>query len=64
MAFTEKCEQYKNAVLDLSDNTLTEFERDDVRVYSIEEILKRWDGIRGIVLTIERRVDLPPMEER
>lgn len=41
MAFTEKCEQYKNAVLDLSDNTLTEFERDDVRVYSIEEILKR-----------------------
>lgn len=64
MAFTEKREQYKNAVLDLSDNTLTEFERDDVRVYSIEEILERWDSVPGIVLTIERRVDLPPTEER
>lgn len=64
MAFTEKREQYKNAVLDLSDKTLTEYGHDDVRVYSIEEILKRWDGVPDIVLTIERRVDLPPTEER
>lgn len=64
MAFIEKCEQYKNATIDLSDNTLTEYGRDDVRVYSIEEILKRWDGVPDIVLTIERRVDIPPTEER
>jgi hypothetical protein len=64
MAFTEKREQYKNAVLDLSDKTLTEYGCDEVRVYSIEEILKRWDGVPDIVLTIERRVDLPPTEER
>jgi len=64
MAFTEKREQYKNAVLDLSDRTLTEFGCDDVRVYCIEEILKRWDGVPNIVLTIEQRVSIPPTEER
>ena len=64
MAFQEKREQYTNAMIDCSDGTLTEFNRDGVSSFSITEILKRWDGVPDITLTIERRINLPPSEER
>lgn len=64
MAFQELREQFTNATIDCSDGTLTEFHRDEVRTYSIKEILKRWNGVPNITLTIERRIDLPPTEER
>ena len=64
MAFQEKREQYTNAMIDCSDGTLTEFHRDGVSSFSITEILKRWEGVPDITLTIERRINLPPSEER
>lgn len=64
MAFQQKSERYERAMLDCSDMTLTEYGKDSVKTYSIEEILKRWDGVPDIILTIERRVELPPTEER
>lgn len=64
MAFQEKREQYTNAMIDCSDGILTEFHRDSVSSFSIAEILKRWDGVPDITLTIERRTNLPPSEER
>lgn len=64
MAFQELREQFTNATIDCSDGTLTEFQNDKVSTYSIEEILKRWNGISNITLIIERRMDLPLIEER
>lgn len=64
MAFQELREQFTNATIDCSDGTLTEFQKDKVNTYSIEEILKRWNGISNITLIIERRMDLPLIEER
>lgn len=64
MAFQELREQFTNATIDCSDGTLTEFQKDKVSTYSIEEILKRWNGISNITLIIERRMDLPLIEER
>lgn len=64
MAFQEKREQYTHAMIDCSDGTLTEFHLDSTNSFSIEEILKRWNGVPDITLTIERRTDLPPIEER
>lgn len=64
MAFQQKSERYEHAILDCSDMTLTEYGRDSVRTYSIEEILKRWSGVPDIIFTIERRIELPPTEER
>ncbi len=64
MAFQELREQFTNATIDCSDGTLTEFQKDKVSTYSIEEILKRWNGISNITLIIERRIDLPLIEER
>ena len=64
MAFQEQREQYTNVTIDCSDGTLTEFHRDKVNTYSIEEILKRWSGVPNITLIIERQIELPPTEER
>lgn len=64
MAFQEMREQYTNATIDCSDGTLTEFHKDNVNTFNIGEILKRWDGVPNVTLTIERQVDLPPTEKR
>ena len=55
MAVQERREEYSNAMIDCSDMTLTE--------YSIEEILKRWNGVPDIKITIRRSVALPADEE-
>ena len=64
MAFYEKREKYAQATLDLSDGTLTEFYPDGTKTFNIDDILKRWDGVPNITLTIERRTELSPVEER
>lgn len=64
MAFYEKREKYAQATIDLSDGTLTEFYPDGTKTFNIDDILKRWDGVPNITLTIERRTELSPTEER
>lgn len=64
MAFCEKRERYAQATIDLSDGTLTEFYPDGTKTFNIDDILKRWDGVPNITLTIERRTELLPAEER
>ncbi len=64
MAFYEKREKYTQATIDLSDGTLTEFYPDGTKTFNIDDILKRWDGVPNITLTIERRTELSPAEER
>ena len=64
MAFCEKREKYAQATIDLSDGTLTEFYPDGTKTFNIDDILKRWDGVPNITLTIERRTELSPVEER
>lgn len=64
MAFCEKREKYAQATIDLSDGTLTEFYPDGTKTFNIDDILKRWDGVPNITLTIERRTELSPIEER
>lgn len=52
-------ERYKNATIDCDDMTLTEYDKDEVRTYDLNEILTRWDGIANITLSIQRREELP-----
>lgn len=63
MAVQEKVEQFSHAVIDTSDMTLTEFKSGNTNIYSIKEILERWNGVVDIDLTIKRRVELPPNGE-
>lgn len=42
--------------------TITEYIKDDTRVYSIEKLLSEWNGIEGISLTIKQDNELPSEE--
>ena len=60
MADSLRTEIFKNAVIDLSDGTITEYKDDRVSCYDIQQFLKRWDGVIGVTITIQREIPLPP----
>lgn len=62
MAKASKSIAFKNAVIDKAEGTITEFTKDDTKVYSIEKLLEEWDQIEGISLTIKQDDDVPADE--
>lgn len=64
MSTAVKSESFRNAVIDTRDMTITEYDEDSVRTYSLTELLKRWDGVVGVTLTIRRSIHLPPDDGR
>lgn len=60
MAKTTKIECFENAIIDVDDMTITEYKNDCINSYSILEILKRWNGVVGINVSIEHVVPLVP----
>lgn len=64
MSMVVKSESFENAIIDTSDMTITEYDTDSVRTYSLLELLKRWDGVFGVTLTIRRSIQLPPNDGR
>ena len=64
MSMVVKSERFENAIIDTSDMTITEYDTDSVRTYSLLELLKRWDGVVGVTLTIRRSIQLPPNDGR
>ena len=55
MAARCNMELFANAVIDLSDMTITEICTDNIQVHSLMDLLKRWDGIDGVTLTLTCR---------
>lgn len=64
MSMVVKSESFENAIIDTSDMTITEYDTDSVRTYSLLELLKRWDGVVCVTLTIRRSIQLPPDDGR
>lgn len=64
MSMVVKSESFENAIIDTSDMTITEYDTDSVRTYSLLELLKRCDGVVGVTLTIRRSIQLPPNDGR
>lgn len=64
MSMVVKSESFENAIIDTSDMTITEYDTDSVRTYSLLELLKRCDGVVGVNLTIRRSIQLPPNDGR
>lgn len=62
MAKASKSIAFKNAVIDKAEGTITEFTKDDTKVYSIEKLLEDWDQVEGISLTIKQD-DAVPADE-
>ena len=62
MAKASKSIAFKNAVIDKDEMTITEFTKDDTKVYSLNQVIEDWDGIEGISLTIKQDNDVPADE--
>ena len=62
MAKASKSIAFKNVVIDKTEGTITEFTKDDTKVYSIEKLLEDWDQVEGISLTIKQDDDVPADE--
>ena len=54
MAKYSKSISFKNAVIDMSTRTITEEMKDDVRTFSLDKLLRDWDGIEGISILIKK----------
>lgn len=62
MAKASKSITFKNATIDKTEGTITEFTKDDTKVYSLDKVIEDWNGIEGISLTIKQDDDVPADE--
>lgn len=62
MAKKTKSIAFKNAVINKEDGTITEYTKDDMKVYLIDKLLEDWDGVEGISLTIKQDNEIPADE--
>ena len=62
MAKKSKTIAFNNATINKEDMTITEYNKDDVKTYSIKKLIEEWDGIDGISLTIKQDDDVPADE--
>jgi hypothetical protein len=51
---------FKNAVICVEDNTITEYLKDETKVYDLKKVLSDWNGIEGINFTLKQEDDVVP----
>jgi len=54
---------FSNITIDTNDMTLTEYKKDVTNVYKILDVLKQWEGIKDVTLTIKRDSEVPTYDE-
>lgn len=60
MAKSTKSNSFSKAVINVDDDTITEYLKDDdVRTYSLSGLLKDWNGVEGISITIKKDTEIP-----
>lgn len=59
MAKSSKSITFKSAEIDYEADVITETTRDETRVYSLSSLLKSWDKIQGISLSIKLDEEMP-----
>ena len=62
MAKVSKSASFKGAVINKADMTITEYSKDEKRVFSLEKLLSDWDGIENISLTFKQDDKIPADE--
>ena len=63
MAKLTSSETFKSATINTNDGTLTEYLKDDTRVYKLSEILSQWNLIDNLSITIKQDKDLPVADD-
>lgn len=64
MADLIRKEVYRNAIIDSDDMTITEYSPDNIKVYSIIDIIKRWRNVPNIEVVISQCDRLQPLDGR
>lgn len=59
MAKISKSVSFKNATINLEDNTITEITKDYEKVYNLSEILDAWNGVKNISFSIKQDDEMP-----
>ena len=54
MAKQTRTLNFKNAVIDYQNMSITEINKDNEEEFSLNEVFKEWDGIEGISLTLKQ----------
>lgn len=64
MAKKNSGETYNKATIDKEAGTITEYlPKEEVNVYSINDLIDRWNGIEGITLSIKKDDTIKPIKE-
>ncbi len=45
---------FSNAQIDIAADEIAEMKKDEIVVSSLSEVLKQWDGIEGVSITIKK----------
>jgi hypothetical protein len=53
---------FKNATIDANAMTVTEIDRDDMRVYDLNKVLRELDGVEGLSISFRSGGDRKPDE--
>lgn len=59
MAKHSRSISYKNATICFADMSITEYSKDETKTFSLVKLLKDWDGIDGVSLTVKLDEDAP-----
>jgi hypothetical protein len=59
MAKSSRSISFKNAEIDTEADTITETTKDDMKVFSLSNLLKSWNKIDGLSISIRLDEDAP-----
>ena len=65
MAQQNKSLTFKNATIEVEKSvyTITEYSKDDIKVYKLSDILKDWIGVDGVTISFKQVDEVEPSDE-
>lgn len=63
MAKISKSVSFKNAVINVDEDTIIELTKDDEKLYRLSDILRSWDGVENISFSIKQDNEMPTLDE-
>lgn len=63
MAKISKSVSFKNAVINVDEDTIIELTKDDEKIYRLSDILRSWDGVENISFSIKQDNEMPTLDE-
>lgn len=63
MAKQNRTESYRNAMIDFDNMEIVELEKESIKTYNLQEVLKRWAGIEGVAITFKFDETIEPDKE-